>query len=155
MNIVKITVMKDNREISIGEKRNRLIESTNGEYFAFIDDDDMVSDDYIKLVSDGCKTGVDCCSLIGNYYLDGVFYKPFIHSIKYTEWNNDNPLFYERCPNHLNAMRRDKVGDIKFDDVNFGEDGKWSYAIRDAKRLNSEYYIDKVIYNYLHLSTSH
>lgn len=152
-NEIEVLTNKDNSIKAIGAKRNELIAAATGEYVCFIDDDDKVSDHYITRVMHGCYTGADCVSLKGNYYLDNVFYKPFIHSIKYKEWNNDNPEFYERCPNHLNAIKREHVKDILFDEVNFGEDGKWSYALRDSGRLKTEYEIDEVIYHYYHRSS--
>ena len=33
--------------MSVGEKRNKLIHMAKGEYFSFIDDDDLVSEEYV------------------------------------------------------------------------------------------------------------
>jgi glycosyltransferase involved in cell wall biosynthesis len=41
---VEILYLLDNREYSLGFKRNRLIEKAIGRFVAFIDDDDDVSD---------------------------------------------------------------------------------------------------------------
>jgi hypothetical protein len=148
---VEILTNKDNREKSIGQKRNELLAQAVGKYSCFIDCDDKVSSDYMRLVMEGIDTDPDCLSLVGNYYLDGVFYKPFIHSTKYTEWSDDAQYYY-RCPNHLNVIKRELIADIPFAEVYFGEDGQWSYAVRDSGRLKTEYEIKEVLYYYYHRS---
>src|SRR6478736_2156247 len=45
---VEIIIDKDNKEVSIGAKRQRLLERAMGEYVVFIDDDDLVSETYIQ-----------------------------------------------------------------------------------------------------------
>ena len=49
-NIVEILVEKDNGTMSVGEKRNVLIDKANGEYICFIDDDDYVAENYLNLI---------------------------------------------------------------------------------------------------------
>jgi len=135
---------------NIGLKRNELIRRAvelGSEYIAFIDDDDLPSKDYIKEVMNGVNAGADCCSLKGQIYFSGVRGMPFLHSIKYTEWYQDRRYYY-RMPNHLNCIKLDLVKDIPFQETNFGEDGNWSYDIRNAGVLKTEHTIDHVIYHY-------
>ena len=47
---VEIRILSDNKEMSVGEKRNKLINMAKGEYFSFIDDDDLVSEEYVDQV---------------------------------------------------------------------------------------------------------
>jgi len=47
---VEIIVDMDNKEVSIGAKRQRMIEAAKGEYVVQIDSDDWVSSDYIKTI---------------------------------------------------------------------------------------------------------
>ena len=49
-NIVEILVEKDNGTMSVGKKRNVLIDKANGEYICFIDDDDYVAENYLNLI---------------------------------------------------------------------------------------------------------
>ncbi len=51
-------------------------------------------------------------------------------------------------PNHLNFQKLSLVKDIPFPDQVFGEDGKQSYAMRDAGIFKTEYKIPEVIYHY-------
>ena len=72
-------------DLTIGEKRNFLLENATGEYVCFIDDDDDVSLNYISLLMEGIDKGVDCCSLKGMYSVDGVNDGLFEHSLQYNE----------------------------------------------------------------------
>ena len=141
----------DNREKTIGQKRNELLDASTGKYFCFIDDDDEISPIYIDKIVQAANSGADCASLLGQYYLDGVYYKPFIHDLKIKEWRADENYFY-RCPNHLNLIKKECVNGIYFDSVNFGEDGKWSMAINDQQRLKSQFEIKEMLYHYYHRS---
>jgi len=141
---------------TIGEKRNILLSEAKGEYIAFTDDDDRISDDYINRLMWGIKLGVDCCSLKGSYSIDGVFNGIFEHSLRYNIWRtNDSARYspettikYERYPNHLNCIRADIAKQFKFPEVNHGEDHNWAKQIHESGLLKTEHYIDSIIYYY-------
>lgn len=145
-------INKDDRVKTIGQKRNELMQAAvelNMTHIAFIDDDDLVSGDYIETIMPGVWNNFDCCNLIGNYYENGKLNeKPFIHSIKYIKWWEDSKYFY-RCPNHLNVMKLSLVKDVPFEEKNFGEDGCWSELIASMGLLKTEYSSNNVIYHYL------
>jgi len=56
---IEILDCRDNGERSIGWKRNRLIERAQGEFVAFVDDDDTVSDDYLPRICQARWSGRD------------------------------------------------------------------------------------------------
>lgn len=132
---------------STGAKRNSLVENAQGKYYAFIDSDDMPSQNYFELVMPGIYKDVDCCSLVGSIYFNGKKGKPFLHSIKYKAWWEDEKAYY-RMPNHLNVVKKELVKDIKFPEKKFGEDGVQSEFMRDAGVLKNEYEINEVLYHY-------
>src|SRR5210317_1001189 len=45
---VQVLWIGDNKSISIGEKRNQLLDNAKGEWVCFVDDDDMVSNNYVS-----------------------------------------------------------------------------------------------------------
>ena len=137
----------DNGEQSIGKKRNSLMARATGEYACFIDDDDDVSDDYITHLLYAAKSGADCASLKGLYFVNGVFDRPFIHTLKCGEWYTAPDAYY-RSPNHLNLIKRDLVKDIAFEEKNFGEDGCWSMEILKQGRIKTQYEIPQTLYFY-------
>jgi hypothetical protein len=147
---VKILTLLDNGEMSTGAKRNQLVKDAaelGFETYAFIDDDDLPGPTYIQRGLEFVASGMDCASLVGQIYWDGKPGKPFLHSLEWKEWFEDDKFYY-RMPNHLNFVRMDKVKDIQFPDQKFGEDGQWSYAVRDAGVLKTEFKIEEVIYHY-------
>ena len=57
---IEIISLCDNKEMPIGEKRNRLNSMANGKYVVQWDDDDWISEDGIELIMEGIKMDVDC-----------------------------------------------------------------------------------------------
>lgn len=150
-NKVQIIILKDNKEITIGEKRNKLLEMANGEYVAFIDDDDLVSENYIAVLLEAIESGSDCASLMGELVADGIYDGIFEHSIKYKVWRTNGDMEYvkyERPPNHLNCIKSSIAKQFKFPELKHGEDHVWSMDIQKSGILKTEYYIDQVIYFY-------
>lgn len=148
---VEVLFEKDDGQITIGEKRNKLLKRAKGDYVAFIDDDDSISSDYIVKVLKAIESNPDCCSLTGVITWDGVNPEIFEHSIKYSAYKtntNDEPIKYERYPNHLNVIKREIAQQFSFVSVNFGEDTEWATQIFNAGVLKTESTIDGVIYHY-------
>jgi glycosyltransferase involved in cell wall biosynthesis len=143
---VQVLTEVDNRVLSVGDKRNRLLDRSRGAYVAFIDDDDQVSSNYVRLVVEGCRTGCDCCSLLGVHYIDGRFDANFEHSIKHNSWERLPGGLYIRPPNHLNAVRRDYALRVRFPGINVGEDH--DYCLRLREYLKTEHPILEPIYKY-------
>lgn len=137
----------DQVSITIGEKRNNLLQEAKGEYVAFIDDDDWVSNDYVSLLMEGINKGVDCCSLIGEITFDGKNPKKFIHSRFYSHYFEDGNVYY-RPPNHLNCIKSSIAKQFSFTNKNHGEDTDWAMQICRAKVLKTEHKIEKTIYHY-------
>lgn len=144
-------IIDDTEEISIGQKRNLLLSKATGEYVVFIDNDDLISPNYFKHILEGIEKGVDCCSLTGKYFYNGVFKNTFVHSIEYKEYSEDNGIL-RRPPNHLNVLKRSKVQGFKFQNSNYGEDTEWAMQICNANVLQTEHKIDDVLYFYEKLS---
>lgn len=131
--------------ISVGSKRNKLVQSASGDYVAFIDDDDTISPDYISKIFDAIKTQPDCVGIEGVLRQGDQFDVLFRHSIEFAGWYTGPDAFY-RTPNHLNPVRRSIALKVKFPEKNFGEDHEYSNELR--KHLNTEVYIDGPIYYY-------
>lgn len=138
---------------SIGKKRNDLLDKAQGEYVCFIDDDDKISDDYIRLVLNALQKKPDCLSLKGIITFDGHEPKIFEHSIKYSEYRTtENAITYERYPNHLNVIKSSIAKQFKFPEINFGEDTDWATQIHKSGLLKKEVQIDKILYYYKYIS---
>lgn len=139
------------KEYSIGVKRNKLMVAASGEYLCFIDDDDRVSLDYIRLVMEGIATNPDCCSLNGIITTDGRNPKPFKHSIDYKEMYERDGVYY-RPPNHLNVVRSSIAKQMVFPDWKYSEDSNYCFQLRDSGLLKVEHKIEPVLYYYDYIS---
>lgn len=151
---VKLFILGDNRNTTTGWKRNKLTEmavDAGCTHRAFCDDDDLISRQYLDLNMPGVYGDFDCNSLVGIYSING-YTNPnkhlFYHSIKYDRWWDDANGYY-RSINHLNTVKLSLVHDIKFPEINTGEDGKQAEALVAANRLGTEYEIKEPFYFYL------
>ncbi len=142
---VEILICKDNKELSVGGKRNRLLEAANGEYVVFSDDDDRVSDDYASELLEGIKTGADIITFDVSVSIDGATPKPCYYSM-YFDGDKNEPDAYYRLPNHLMCVKREIALQVPFKEISFGEDA--DYALRLKPLLKSEHSINKVLYYY-------
>ena len=142
---VEILVEVDNGKISTGAKRNRLLKKAKGDYIAFIDDDDMVSVNYIVKILEALKTDPDCCSLEGILFRPNQTY-PFYHTIECDRWHQEGGKYY-RTPNHLNTVKRELALQTGFLRIDRGEDVDYSTRIRHL--LKTEAHIKGVLYYYV------
>lgn len=149
INNIEILTSKDKRgEHTIGFKRNTLLQNCTGEWAAFIDDDDMVSFDYLpSIIKILRENSPDVIGIQGIITTDGSNPKTFIHSLKYTTWYEQGGMYY-RPPNHLNPIRTSIGKQFTFPESNHGEDREWSMAICNAGALKTEYFVEKPCYFY-------
>jgi glycosyltransferase involved in cell wall biosynthesis len=146
---VEVLHFLDNKENSVGYKRNELLERASGKFLCFVDDDDDVSGDYISLIYKAIQSNpdIDCIGIKGQITFSGRNPKVFIHSLKYDDYSEDKRTYY-RPPNHLNPIRSSIAKKFPFELVNFGEDHDYAMRMCDQNVLKKEHYIDKIIYFY-------
>ena len=150
---VEVIVELDNGERSIGAKRNALLDKAKGEYLAFIDDDDIISFDYVSKIMSALETKPDTVGIHLLHFNDGNFAGLTYHSLKYKSWfeNQDKTtglMRYYRNPNHLNPVKREYALQTRFPEISMGEDKDYSSSI--LQHLKTEEYIVEPIYYYLH-----
>jgi hypothetical protein len=128
----------DNKEMSIGMKRQKLLDSAKGKYLSFIDDDDEITDAYIEDLSECIKGGYHTMRLRGQ-----MSQYPFVHSTEITMTSPmatmDEPPLFQRPPNHLNPMLSDVAKFVKFKDAVHGEDLDWTLSLYKSGFLQTEY----------------
>ena len=146
-NEIEVIIETDNGEMIIGKKRNVLIDKAQGEYISFIDDDDTVADDYIKLTMDAIQQSPDVIGIIGVMTKNGRNPKTFIHSLKYDNWFEKDGVYF-RMPNHLNPVKKEYAKIAKFPEINHGEDHNYSSKLYDLLKGKKEIFIDSPIYFY-------
>lgn len=139
-----VEILSDGGPGTIGAKRQRLLEQSTGDYVCFIDDDDDINPQYVKLIFD--NLGADVIGFEGEITTNGRNKKRFTIS-KEHPYEEKGGVYY-RCNNHLSPIRRSIAIQIGYKDISFGED--WDYAIRlkESGLIKTEKYIYSPMYFY-------
>lgn len=144
---IEVLIREDNGQIPIGQKRNQLISEAKGQFICFIDDDDLVSDDYIEQIMNALKGDPDVVGIIGVMTTNGRNCKTFIHSLQYDHWFEKDGIYY-RNNNHLNPVKIEYARQCRFPEINKGEDHDYSKQLYELLKGKKEIYIDNPIYFY-------
>lgn len=135
------------RAMTIGEKRNAMIAMASGEYFSFIDDDDLVPAFYVSEMLKAIDQKPDVVTFKGFMTTNGAHRVDFV--IKLGERYEERGGKYYRWPNHLCAFKKSVVGHVQFQRLHQREDYLWSERIKNKGLLKSEVHIDREMYQYL------
>lgn len=134
------------RNMPTGTKRNQLIDNCEGDYFCFVDDDDILAPTYVEDILKALESNPDCVTFNGWMTTDGKARVDFV--IKLGEKYEARDGKYYRFPNHLAVMRKEKVKNVKFEDIWMAEDYRWSKQIHDMGLLKTSIHIEKDLYWY-------
>lgn len=146
-NGVEVIFESDNKEISIGAKRQSLIEKAKGKYIVFIDDDDWVSDTYVEDILTAIASNPDAVGF--EIECSGTPGKTASASNKWKDWQEKTGGYdYVRTPYQKTPIRRDIALKIGYKDMRFGEDYDYSKRLKQSGLIKTETYIPKVLYFY-------
>ena len=124
-----------------------MLDKSLGEYVCFIDDDDLVHENYIQMIYEKLLQNPDCVSLTGIITINNKTSRKFIHSVEYTSLFDQDGIAC-RPPNHLNPIKRSIAIQFKFPLENVGEDTAWAMQICKAKLIKTEIKITEPYYFY-------
>lgn len=152
--IVEILFIQDNKEMTIGAKRNKLYRMAKGEYSLQIDDDDWVHPLAMPYIIDELKDEPDCVGYKELCIFDGKRVESSNFSIKYPGWlDNYDGFNHVRTPFFKTPIKTRLCLQCPIPDIRFGEDHEFARMIHPL--LQRENYIDEFIYHYIHNSTPH
>ena len=140
--------------ITTGEKRNELLKQAKGEYVWFIDDDDWVSDTALMDIMEGIQYNPDSFAINGMWSENGQKNTRWFIS-KDLDYCADYSLGYEvfhRPPNHITPMKRSIALKIGFPNKSNQEDYDFCMRLKQSGLIQTEYVIDKPIYDYRYIS---
>ncbi len=152
---IEIVSIRDNKEISVGLKRQRLLEMAKGEFVSGFDSDDFPHPDYIHDIWNVLytKPNIDHVGFLEDCTIDGEK-SLSIFSIRHQQWGeNIDGYDHVRCANPKSVIRRTKALQVGYEDLRFGEDRIFSEAVTPL--LENEIFIDKPLYRYIHISSPH
>jgi glycosyltransferase involved in cell wall biosynthesis len=148
--IVEVITEVDSKQITTGAKRNNLLNKAQGKYICFIDDDDHISNDYLRLILEAIESDADCIATTGIYSINGGhpvkwrLSKDFIDEDRID--SNIGEIVFFRRANHLTPVKRELALQAMFPDQSNAEDQEYSRRLNPF--LKTEVKIDKSIYHY-------
>ena len=140
--------MKDNKEMSIGEKRHHLLAQCDADYMVMVDDDDMVREDYVQRVLSALESNPDCVGYLEAVNIGGM-QGIACHSNRYARWGaNKDGYDFVRTIFYKDVIRTDIAKHVGFRDMRYGEDYDFSIRLKDSGLLLREVFINEVMYFY-------
>ena len=121
---VEILLLLDNKQRSIGAKREMLVQLSQGKYVVFVDDDDEVAHDYIPQILAVADEGAH---VIVFDTICSVNADPPVTVRHSLEFENEqyNPSGFRRKPWHVHPWRSELAKAAHFPDRSYGEDWGW------------------------------
>jgi glycosyltransferase involved in cell wall biosynthesis len=159
---VEILILMDNRKQTITEKRNHLLNIAQGDYVAFLDDDDDVTDDYFKELVPICRENkYDVISFnqhcnVNGFEFDVTFdYGNPIEGVDYNFLSMNKNYKVKRPPWHICAWntklaRTEEFINIRNQYNESSEDADW--IIKLNKKVQNPYKIEKILHKYVYNS---
>lgn len=144
---VGVLVAEDNREKSVGSKRQDLLEASWAEYVCGFDSDDWPNEYYISKIYEALLSGCDCVGMVISMTTNGINPQICCHSLRYPKWENKKDGYdYVRNVTHFNPILRNISIQVGYDDVRYGEDK--TYSDKVTKLCKSEVFIQEPLFNY-------
>lgn len=145
---VEHLVFLDNKRRTVGAKRQALLEMARGDYVAFVDDDDAISERYIAELLPRCESGPDVVTFEQMATLDAGTGKIIFDAT----CRMDEPWRYadtaRRRPWHVCAWRRELALQGVFTEKNYGEDADWVAQV--APLIRTHLHVPQVLHYYRH-----
>lgn len=149
---VEVLWLLDDQKVSTGIKRQRLLDMARGKFITYVDDDDMVEEDYVAsiLAEIDPDRPADLITFMVRYYEDAHHRFDQDFSITYPHPHDSATPHRKGTPSHTMAWRRALVMDIPFANRYYSEDRLWVDVA--MKRVIKERKIGRVLYHYRHIS---
>lgn len=128
---VEVIAISDNRKMTIGAKRNLLLDESFGDYVCFVDDDDWVSNNYLLKILWEIAKGPDAVGFFvkcENYPRPGQSRIATVGVLD-TGWVEENGEIY-RPPYHKTPVRANIAKAARFPNKSYGEDAEYSRRIK-------------------------
>lgn len=141
---------------SLPKIRQAMVLSAATEYLSFVDDDDVVSPDYVDRIVAALEQNPDYVGFQVQCYSNGHPIAVAYHSLEHRRWRNLEGRF-ERDISHINPIRTRLARRADFSVTRSGgaEDRAWADQLRRAKVLQRQVVVDRILYHYLQVTPEH
>ena len=146
---IEVLILTDNKQRTIGAKRQALLNLAQGEYIAFLDDDDIPCVNYVVHFLEFIRmfTHYDVVTFKQYVRINGEQF-PLTFRFGHEVNEEPNKNGFTRPPWHVCFWRRDVVQHCTFPDSNYGED--WAWAEQANKCAKTSYHIDEFMMTYVY-----
>lgn len=144
---VELLVFLDNRQRTIGEKRDALVQMSRGRFVAFCDDDDNVAENYVAELIKAIRQAKDDCSVITFKQLAVINGEEAVCTFSLANRNEPFKVpTFTRMPWHVCAWRGDMARRVRFPASNYGED--WAWARHLVLEATGEIHLPHILHTY-------
>lgn len=140
---VQLIILTDNKSMTVGKKRQHVTDMAAGKYISCVDDDDMVTPDYVDQLLKAAESNADCLTF-RVLVQERVYEKVCKYSINF--YNTITSTEYLRKPNHICAIKTELARKVTWPDVTGPEDVQWADLLHPLLKTETE--ITKVLYYY-------
>lgn len=148
---VEVLALKDNRQLPIGQKRQKLLEAANGRFIVYFDDDDWPAETYVESILKAIKDPyIDCVGIKVDMTTNGNNHQVCLHRLGYPMKEGKHARIfgadYVRPITHFNPVLRVRALQAGFGNERYGEDV--AYWQRLNPLLKKEYFIPEFLFHY-------
>lgn len=144
---VEILALFDNKKRSVGQKRQNLIDISQGQYIVFIYDDDRIADDYVDEIMTALYNNpmTDCVVFDFFTTINGDGGRKVRFGIEYENFTTEGSELRGK-PSHTCVYKSSIAKRHRYANMNSGEDINWiNRACGDIKIQTR---IEKILYYY-------
>jgi hypothetical protein len=150
---VELCMISDEKEMTLGEKRERLYQMASGKYSWQVDSDDLIAENAIPLILAAIDNKPDCITFREKCMMNCAYYTSN-HSLKYDKWQNDYDGYnYVRTPFYKDVINTEIARSVPFPHIRYNEDEQWAAALKP--HLKTEIHINEELYYYIYNETPH
>lgn len=147
---VRVVAWHNNGSPPLPNIRQAMVVAAATDYVCFVDDDDLVSPDYVSEIVQALNQQPDYVGFQLQCYSDGAPTAVSYHSLEFDRWRNF-PDRYERDISHINPIRTSLARKANF--MRAGrraEDRAWADQLRHTRLVNTQVLIPRILYHYLY-----
>lgn len=146
---VEHLILIDNKIRTVGRKRDNLVQSAVGQFVAFVDDDDDISNDYVLELTNAIKENpdVDVITFDQNCFIEDYPKSVATFGLNHEHQGYEPGIRFTRKPYHICAWNRKLAQQFRVPSNNICEDAGWVTPMWNVAK--TEHHIDKVLHAYV------
>lgn len=152
----RVQILSDTSEsflnggLSIGKKRQRLVDQAQGKYLCFLDDDEDISPNYIETLVRLCQRNSDVVTFRNLTKTDN-YWCVVDMSLNNPENEEATPdRIVKRRPWHICPVKSEYAKLYEFEDINYGEDFSWMEKVLTHCQIEAK--TNQILHCYNHSS---